>query len=158
MPNDDIQKKIAAVAKALALEKKDKLDELKAEYSQLARPDFIWYYLLQSFATMGRAAGWHGLIGNKNNYEKLRYETLAQLSPEARTAQVEQTCRAAKIRIPGKKSHFILKCFEQVRELGGLEAAKEKSFAQVGRNAKIKFLKSFYGIGDKYARNIMMDV
>jgi hypothetical protein len=158
MHNNGIQKKLAAVAKTLAREQKDKLDKLKAEHGQLARPDFLWHYLLQSFATMGRAAGWHGLIDDKDNYNRVRYETLARLSPQARATQVEQTCRVAKIRMPSIKAHYILECFEQVRELGGPKAAKSPLLAQDGRDAKIQFLKSFSGIGDKYARNIMMDV
>jgi hypothetical protein len=85
MNNNGIQEKIAAVAKALAREKKDKLDKLKAEHSQLSRSDFLWHYLLQSFATMGRATGWHGLIGNEENYSRVRYEALARLSPHARS-------------------------------------------------------------------------
>ncbi len=131
---------------------------MKAEHDQLARPDFLWHYLLQSFATMGRAAGWHGLIGNEDNYDKVRYEMLAELSPEVRTLQVEDTCRAAKIRMPGNKARYILGCFEQVRQLGGPELAKQQLLAQPGRDAKIRFLKTFPGIGPKYARNIMMDV
>ncbi|MBK9137447.1 MAG: hypothetical protein IPM17_01575 [Verrucomicrobia bacterium] len=158
MQTDSIRKKLVATAKSLAREHKTTLDKLKAEHDQLARPDFLWHYLLQSFATMGRAAGWHGLIGNKVNYDKVRYETLARLSPEARAAQVEQTCRSAKIRMPAKKAGYILGCFQRVRDLGGLEGAKRALFAQKGRDAKIRFLKTFPGIGDKYARNIMMDV
>ena len=155
----DLQRKnIAKLAKALAREKKNDLDKLKAEHDQLARPDFLWHYLLQSFATMGRSSGKHGLIDNKDNYNKISYETLVPLSANARAIQVEQTCRAAKIRMPSVKGHYILECFEQVRELGGPEAAKTILLAQVGRDAKIQFLKSFSGIGDKYSRNIMMDV
>ena len=158
MHNNGIQKTLAAVAKALAGEKKEYLNTLKAEYSQLERPDFLWHYLLQSFATMGRAAGWHGLIGNKDNYNKVRYETLARVSPQTRAEQVEHTCKAAKIRRPSSKARYILDCFDQVSALGGPEAAKKALLAQPSRDAKIEFLKSFSGIGDKYSRNIMMDV
>lgn len=42
--------------------------------------------------------------------------------------------------------------------LGGPETAKDKLFSQLGREAKIRFLQNFPGIGPKYARNIMMDV
>ena len=153
-----IQQALAKIARKLAREKCAKLAELKSEEKQLKRPDFLWHYLLQSFATMGRAAGWHGLIGNKANYNKLRFEVLAKLSPKVRRVQVEATCRAAKIRMPSIKAGYILNCFDQVQQLGGLKAAKASLLAQPGRAAKIKFLKSFSGIGDKYARNIMMDV
>ena len=154
----EIKNLLASRARQLARLKQAELDKQKADYVQLQRPDFLWHYLLQSFATMGRAAGWHGLIGNKSNYDKLRFDVLAKLTPAARSSQVESTCRAAKIRMPGIKAGYVLKCFEQVQELGGLEAAKAKLLAQTGREAKIAFLKSFRGIGDKYARNIMMDV
>lgn len=153
-----IKKKLANVARSLAVEKKAELDQLKAEHSQLARPDFIWHYLLQSFATMGRAAGWVGLIGNQANYNKVQYEVLAKLNPTDRVVQVDQTCRDAKIRMPSIKAGYILKCFEQVERLGGPLRAKQALLARPGRDAKIAFLKSFAGIGDKYARNIMMDV
>ncbi len=98
------------------------------------------------------------MIGNKDNYNKLRYEVLALLPPEARAAQVEQTCRAAKIRMPTVKKRYILECFDQVTKLGGPEAAKKNLLELQGRDAKIHFLKEFSGVGDKYARNIMMDV
>ena len=149
---------LIAIAQRLSKRERPTLDKLKAEATQLERADFLWHYLLQSFATMGRASGWHGLIGNKSNYDRLRFGALAKLTPAARSAQVEATCRAAKIRMPGIKAGYILKCFDQVQNLGGVEAAKMKLLAQPGREGKIAFLKSFSGIGDKYSRNIMMDV
>jgi thermostable 8-oxoguanine DNA glycosylase len=150
--------KIASIARRLAQEKQLTLNKLKAEYHKLSRPDFLWHYLLQSFSTMGRASGWEGLIGNKNNYNKLRYENLAELPPNDRARVVEQTCKDAKIRMPSVKADYILKCFEQIKAFGGPETAKKMLFSQVGREGKIRFLKKFSGIGDKYARNIMMDV
>lgn len=60
--------------------------------------------------------------------------------------------------MPSIKARYILGCFEQVQQLGGLKAAKAKLLASPDREAKLVFLKSFSGIGDKYARNIMMDV
>jgi len=52
-----VREKLANVAEALAREQKREIDRHKSEYEQLARPDFIWHYLVQSFATMGKAAG-----------------------------------------------------------------------------------------------------
>ncbi len=150
--------RLVAVVRALATEKRAELERHKEGQSGLARPDFIWHYLLQSFATMGRASGWRGLIGNQENYGRVTYSALAVLTPDARTAQVRQVCRAAGIRMPDRKADFILGCFEHVTRLGSPEAAKAKLLAQPSREAKIEFLKRFPGIGDKYARNIMMDV
>jgi hypothetical protein len=146
------------VVRALATEKRAELERLKEGHAGLARPDFVWHYLLQSFSTMGRASGWHGLIGNTDNYRRITYPVLAALASEARIAQVRQVCRAARIRMPDRKAGFILGCVEYVNQLGGLKAAKTKLLAQPGRDGKIAFLEAFPGIGPKYARNIMMDV
>jgi thermostable 8-oxoguanine DNA glycosylase len=149
---------LVPVVKELAKEKRAELERLKQEYSGLSRPDFIWHYLLQSFSTMGRAAGWAGLIGNKNNYNRVTYNTLAALSPAEQETQIRQVCQEAKIRMPDKKADYILGCFDYVKKLGGLEVTKTKLLTQPGREAKIRFLQNFPGIGPKYARNIMMDV
>jgi hypothetical protein len=107
---------------------------------------------------MGRASGWRGLIGNKSNYERVTYEVLAALTPKARETQVREVCRSAKVRMPDRKADFILGCFRHKKKLGGSKAAKAKLLAQLGREGKIAFVRTFPGIGPKYARNIMMDV
>ncbi len=150
--------KLITAAKAIALAHTDYLDKMKAEHVQLNRPDFLWHYLLQSFATMGKASGWKGLIGTPGNYNRLRYEVLKRLDDQSRALQVERICREAGICMPPTKAKYILSCFKQVQGLGGPEAAKKALLSKQGRDAKIRFLKTFHGIGDKYARNIMMDV
>jgi hypothetical protein len=150
--------RLATIVKALAAEKRPELERHKQGYSDIARPDFIWHYLLQSFATMGRASGWRGLIGNQENYRRVTYPALAALTAKARDGQVRETCRAAGIRMPDRKAGFILGCFEYITKLGGVEAVKAKLLSLPGREAKIAFLQTFPGIGPKYARNIMMDV
>lgn len=152
------KKFLAIIVKKIALKHKDKLEELKLEYKNIKRPDFIWHYLLQSFATMGRAAGWHGLIGNKENYAKLNFENLSHLSDQDREILIHTTCRDAKIRMPSKKAEYIISCFNYIQSLGGLAATNSKLFNTDSKTEKINFLKSFHGIGPKYARNIMMDV
>ena len=149
---------LVKVAKKLAHEKAEELGWLKSQHDQLQRPDFLWHYLLQSFSTMGGSVGAAGLIADRRNYSRVRYDLLAKLWSDARALQVELTCRAAKVRWPATKARYILGCFDRVQNLGGLKAAKQLLLAEQGRDAKIRFLKTFPGIGDKYARNIMMDV
>jgi hypothetical protein len=149
---------LVTVVQTLAAEKRAELERHKEGHNDLARPDFIWHYLLQSFSTMGGVSGSKGLIGNQDNYRRVTYTALAALTPEARAAQVRQVCRAAGIRWPNKKAKFILGCFDYVTRLGGLETTKAKLLSLPGREAKVAFLKSFPGIDEKYARNIMMDV
>ena len=150
--------RLAAVVRNLAAEKKPELDRLKAEQIGIERPDFVWHYLLQSFSTMGRASGHKGLIRNQENYGRVTYDALEVLSDKARNANVHEVCRVAGIRMPNKKAEYILGCFKRLQKLGGPKEAKAQLFAQVGREAKIRFLELFPGIGPKYARNIMMDV
>jgi hypothetical protein len=90
------QTRLVAVVRGLAVEKRADLDKHKENHADIARPDFIWHYLLQSFATMGRSAGWHGLIGNRANYDRVTYSALRAL-PAADRLQVARG-------VPGRKS------------------------------------------------------
>ena len=150
--------RLAPIVHRLAQRHADQLQRQKANARALERPDFLWHYLLHSFATMGRTAGADGLIGDPANYERVRYEVLAALQAERRLAWVRSVCRAAKVRMPDRKADYIVACFERIGALGGPAAARAQLLAQPGRAAKLAFLTSFPGIGPKYARNIMMDV
>ena len=134
------------------------LERFKSEQIQIERPDFIWHYLLASFSTMGRSSGWKGLIGTPYNYNRITFDVLNSLTSEQRKAQVHEVCRAAKIRMPGRKSTFILGCYDRILMLGGPAEAKAALLALPGAQKKRAFLMEFPGIGEKYARNIMMDV
>jgi len=149
---------LASILKDVAEQNIERLNELKKNQYDIKRPDFIWHYLLQSFATMGGSAGWDGLIKDKKNYNRVVFSELEALSADERIKVVNDVCGIAKIRWSARKAKFILKCFDQINELGGQESAKEKLLSLEGRNKKIKFLRQFHGIGKKYARNIMMDV
>jgi hypothetical protein len=152
-----IRDEVAYVAKVLAAEHSADLSKLKAEAGQLQRPDFIWRAPLQSFGTMGRAMGWIGL-SKPENYNRVTFEALAALPASDRLKVAELACRNGKVRMPGVKARYITRCFEYVQILGGPKAAKKRLLRYAGRTAKIEFLKTFPGIGDKYARNILMDV
>jgi len=157
MDKTSAKNRLVAVVRPLAAQKRAELERSKREgFRHLERPDFIWRCLLESFATMGSSSGWKGLIADRHNYRRVTYTTLAALTPRARKAQVRQVCREAGIRWPDKKSDYILGCFERVKALGGLKAAKRTLLAHSGREAKMAFLQTFPGIGPKYARDVMM--
>lgn len=159
MPILTPQRKVAVVAKKLACKYRTKLETMKQGSEELSRPDFIWHYLLQSFATMGSAAGWQDLIGNSENYSRITYEALEKLTPTKRKNIVYEICNGAKmLRMPNRKAKYILGCYAHIQELGGLSHANNALFDQNGREGKINYLMRFPGIGPKYARNIMMDV
>jgi len=156
--HDDIRDKLAGAARSLANLKRPLLEALKANHADLERDDFLWHYLLQSFATLGGASGWDGLIGNEANCRKMSYETFSDMDDADRVPYAHEIFAAAKVRYPNQKASNIVACFDKMHAMGGLRAAKENLLQQEGRGGKIAFLKSFPGIGDKYARNIMMDV
>ncbi|WP_178861771.1 hypothetical protein [Thiomicrorhabdus cannonii] len=158
MSHDSQSTKLANIAKKINERHSGYLDTLKQGYSELERDDFIWHFLLQSFSTMGRSSGWKGLIGNKDNYNRITFQALSKHDAVTREKTVKYVCRTAKVRMPDKKAQYILGCYDLVTKLGGLKATKSMLLAEPGREAKIKFLKQFPGIGPKYARNIMMDV
>jgi endonuclease III len=155
---DDIRDKLSRAAQTLATLKRPILDSQKAHYADLQRDDFLWHYLLQSFATLGGVSGWQGLIGNEANYRQMTYDVIANMPATERLAHATEICTRAKVRYANQKAVNIVACFDKIRAMGGLRDAKEALLKQPGRDEKIEFLKSFPGIGDKYARNIMMDV
>jgi hypothetical protein len=107
---------------------------------------------------MGNVRGWDGLIGNRDNYQKVTFDVLSQLLPSERLSVLEKTLRDAKVRMAAKKAKWLARNYDRIMRTGGLTAAKAALLSRPGRTGKIEFLKSFDGIGDKYARNIMMDV
>lgn len=135
------------------------LERLKSEgLVNRSRPDFLWYFMLTSFSTMGNSRGYEGLMSDPDHMKRLEFDRLSAAPPEERRVTIEEVFRQAKIRMPSRKTVWLAQNLLAITELGGLTVANASAFRQVGREAKIAFLKQFVGIGDKYARNIWMDV
>lgn len=126
--------------------------------AEAKRPDFVWHILLQSFATWGGARGAEGLINTPSNYERVTFERLSKHYPKKRHDTLQKIFRKAGIRYANRKAELMGRNYELVKEMGGLDEARRKALASRGREAKIEFMKRFHGIGDKYSRNIWMDV
>jgi hypothetical protein len=155
---DTIPEKLSYAARTLARLKKAFLEEQKAYNAELQRDDFLWHYLLQSFATMGGDSGWNGLIGNETNCQQVSFEALGNVPAANRLAHAADICAKAKVRYAQRKAKFIIGCYDKIQALGGPRVAKEYLLQLPGRDDKIAFLESFPGIGEKYSRNLMMDV
>jgi hypothetical protein len=136
---------------------RDDLEARKQNADDLTRPDYIWHSFLAGAATMGSATGYAGLIENPENYEQVTFDKLVALSPEERTAQLEQVLGKAKVRWARSKAAYLATNVDRVVELGGPEAVRDMLLSTQGREDKIKFLASFAGIGPKYARSVLMD-
>lgn len=159
MNEQKAQQHIVDVIKPLAFEKRGQLETEKKKYPQeWERPDFIWHGILSAFSTMGNSSGSIGLIKNKENYNRVTFEALSQLDASERSKVSREALRNAKVRWPDKKAEYLVRNFEKIVEMGGLITAREQLENASGRQGKIKFLKSFVGISDKYARDMMMDV
>ncbi|OLE54900.1 MAG: hypothetical protein AUG51_06070 [Acidobacteria bacterium 13_1_20CM_3_53_8] len=158
MNRESKRKLLIDLLRRKASEMQGELSALKKGSKDLKRPDFIWHFLLQSFATMGNARGWKGLIEDQRNYVRVSFESLSELNSEKRVKVIESVLRDAKVRMPRQKAQWLSLNCDLIIEMGGLEQARYKALACVGTEAKIGFMKHFYGIGDKYARNIWMDV
>jgi hypothetical protein len=113
----------------------------------LERPDFVWHLLLQSFSTWGGARGWEGLMGTRGNYDRVTFEALSGLDPEARVVELKEVFFAGGVRYANTKARLMARNHNLVAEMGGPEGAKRRAFAQEGREAKIAFMKRFYGVG-----------
>jgi hypothetical protein len=89
-----------------------KLAEAKERRSDLQRPDFVWYELLLSFATMGNSRGASGLIHNKDNYKRVTFEALKRKgTKKARLRELRTVLHAAKVRMPDRKAAWLAEDF-----------------------------------------------
>lgn len=136
----------------------DRLNTLKKSKDMIERKDFIWHFLLQSFATMGNSRGHEGLILNKANYNQVTFDAVSDLSDTQRLDRFKDVLYRAKVRMPLQKAVWLNSNYNKIIFMGGLNAVKEKALEQRGTKFKIEFMKQFDGIGEKYARNIWMDV
>jgi hypothetical protein len=158
MNKESKRKSLINLLKKITPEMQAHLETLKQESKMLDRADFVWHFLLQSFATMGNSRGRDGLINDKTNYNQITFEALTKLNDNERLAVLNRVLKQAKVRMPKQKAHWLNLNYQLIVDLGGLEQARQKALDEVGTEAKIAFMKRFHGIGDKYARNIWMDV
>lgn len=107
---------------------------------------------------MGNSRGYVGLMSDPNHMRLLSFDALVSHDPRTRHEVIESVLRKAKIRMPAQKARWLGENLLLIQRMGGLATANASAFGQPDRAAKIAFLKHFAGIGDKYARNIWMDV
>ncbi len=158
MSNILLRKKLVNLLKNLSADKYELLEEMKNTSEVLKRQDIIWHLLLCSMSTMGNSRGYEGLINNQKNYKQVSYESLSKYSLGERNKILQDTLKAAKVRMSQQKAIWLNENFEIIEKMGGAKKAKELAFNQKGTEAKIEFMKQFHGIGPKYARNIWMDI
>jgi hypothetical protein len=138
---------------------RQRLRELKAEGETFrARPDLLWYLLLQSAATQGNSRGWAGLCGDPATLRSVAYDVLVPLTPAAREERLLAALRKAKVRMQTVKAPQLAANVARIDEMGGAEQATRRMLSLPTRDEKFRFMRSFAGIGEKYGRNVWMDI
>jgi hypothetical protein len=149
--------RLANVVRKLAHEYWDELEKSK-DHARYLEPDFVWRALVRSSATWGSSRGYEGLFGRPHNYSKITFTALSALSPKARFDLLLETLTASKVRMAKKKAAFLAANFVIIEAMGGLSEAKRQLNDQRSQEAMMAFMRQFKGIGQKYARDIFMDV
>jgi len=136
----------------------ERLDELKTTARQRReRSDMLWFELILSMATWGNSSG-SDLATNEEYYSQVKYNHLLPMGEDKRIGHLKDVLHDAGVRYQNKKSRYISSHIDRIEEKGGLEITQEEFESQDGKDAKMDFLREFKGIGDKYARNIGMDI
>lgn len=150
------QRKLLELVKFLLQRKqiRQKLEQLKSRRYDLKKSDFIWNALLLSLGSWGRAAAGERLMKNPT---KISFASLNKLSRKERGHRLVKALKDAEVRMVPKKARFLNSNFDIIAKHGPAEV-KRQLLSQSGREAKMKFLRKFKGIGPKYARNMMMDI
>lgn len=150
---------LVAALKNLPALMRHRLEELKAHADELRRrPDLLWFLLLQSAATQGNSRGWAGLCGDPETLRSVDYSALEPLSPEDREARLLAALRKAKVRMPSIKAPRLAENIQRIAEMGGVEEATKRMLSLPTQDEKLRFMRSFAGIGEKYGRNVWMDI
>jgi hypothetical protein len=141
---------------SVAAAKRAQLNRLKqsVEWDQ---EDFIWESLLCAMATWGNSRG-AAFFTNEDLHGPVRFAALADMSAEDRRRLLAENMARGGVRRAERKAVLLCENYDRIVRDHGPAAVKRKLEACAGRQAKIRFLKTFRGIGDKYARNLMMDV
>lgn len=121
------------------------------------RNDWLWHELLVSMATMGNSRGMK-LINDQNIYNRVSYQSLQQVILENRQQTILNALIESIVRRPVQKAEWLFRNYEFIISCGGLANLQTWILLIHGKKSKIKFMRLFDGIGDKYARNIFMDM
>ncbi len=149
--------RLTKAAREIAALRRADIDRLKLAAKAWDDPHFIWNALLVSFATMGNSRG-AKLVEDESIRVKVDFEVLRRLSSPQRRIAIYNALIEATVRMPRIKTTWLMDNHERIVADGGPVRVKALLEACPGREAKIGFLKLFRGIGDKYSRNILMDV
>jgi hypothetical protein len=139
------------------------LSELKEKgQRRWERSDVIWFEIVLSLSTLRGSYGSQLVMTNgqidEHRYGSVAFRTLEQVDPDHRNKYLEARLYG-NVPMHPTKAEALERNFELIKEnYDDPEGAKEEFEQKSGVEEKINFLKQFELIGDKYARNIPMDL
>jgi hypothetical protein len=160
MDKDTAQRMLVDTVKTVLKETDadERIEKIKNKAKQRQeRPDTLWFELILSMATLRGSSG-STLATEDEYYNQVQYQTLLEMNEEERVDHLEEVLLDAGVNMHLRKADFINAQVDRIDSLGGLDSAQEDFEARDGKEAKMDFLREFKGIGDKYARNIGMDI
>lgn len=136
----------------------DRLDALTAHAVRLsARDDLVWYLLLQSMSTLRSSRGHRYIFPNGlEPGSSITFLALSRLSPTDRKTVLGVAFKSV---LKGKeKAGWLDRNFERIECMGGEAGALATMRSLPSMDAKTHWVSRFDGIGEKYKRNIWMDI
>lgn len=133
-------------------EAQEQLEELRLSALRWKQhPDWPWIGFVQSAATLGGSWRWHKNVAPRYDSE-LSWNTLLATERNEREQRFQTVGR-----FRFRAAAALTVTFERICKAGGPAEVRAKLQAMTGHGV-IAYLKEFPNIGDKYSRNIMMDV
>lgn len=158
-PLENNRSKLVAALTTIPVHMRQCLQKLKADGEEFRkRPDLLWYLLLQSAATHGSSRGWDGLCGDPETLDSVSYSILASLDAETRESHILTALHKAKVRMQTIKAPQLASNVVRIAAMGGVEQATKLMLSLLSREEKLRFMRQFEGIGEKYGRNVWMDI
>lgn len=136
-----------------------KLEQRKREGEILiARDDFVWQVLLNSMSTWG-SFRYAELMEDEAIYSTVKYKAMILiLDHDERHEVLLAAFTQAGLRYNTDKARYMADNYNLIQKKCGSTAARQEYLSQPDKKEKIRFWKTFHGIGPKYARNIPMDI
>jgi hypothetical protein len=157
--HENKRSKLVAALTAIPSHMRQYLQKIKADGEEFRkRPDLLWYLLLQCAATHGNSRSWYGLCGDPVTLNSVSYSKLAPLDVDARIVLILAALRKAKVRMPTIKAPQLASNVARIAAMGGVEQATKLMLSMSTRDEKFRFMLQFDGIGEKYGRNVWMDI
>ncbi|MEF2175795.1 MAG: hypothetical protein V3575_04960 [Candidatus Absconditabacteria bacterium] len=136
-----------------------RLDQLKLKgQGYLNREDFLWYCVVRIFAYIGNEKGYESFVDNEKLINIISYNSLKNvLDSDEFYGLLVSTFKQGKVELTEERAYQLIKNYELIDAMGGVEKAKEKALRARGVKGKLEFIKQFHGIGNRYGMKLRMD-